>query len=67
MGWQSQSKGVVALEQKIRNLKRLNGTAKFIDEVISDYIDIYFEKCLPMKDRFILETSADDFLFFTNE
>ena len=39
--------------RKIRNTKRLNGTAKFIDEVISDYIDIYFEKCLPMKDRFI--------------
>ena len=34
----------------------MNGTAKFIDEVISDYIDIYFEKCLPMKDRFILKT-----------
>ena len=49
---QSQSKGFIRA-RKIRNTKRLNGTAKFIDEVISDYIDIYFEKCLPMKDGFI--------------
>ena len=29
---------------------KVNGTDQYIDEVISDYTHIIFQKCLPMKD-----------------